>query len=70
MRRSTVVGEDGRSVEDSIRTSYGTFLTRASNPVLARIEHRLAAFTHLPADNQEDLQVPNLACGHHGQKLM
>ena len=68
MRRSTVVGEDGRSVRDAIRTSYGTFLTRASDPVLERIEGRLAAFTHLPAVNQEDLQVrslaSSLACSH------
>jgi hypothetical protein len=26
MRRSTVVGGDGKSVLDNIRTSYGTFL--------------------------------------------
>ena len=29
MRRSTVVGSGGKSVEDNIRTSYGTFLRRA-----------------------------------------
>jgi hypothetical protein len=44
MRRSTVVGGDGRSVTDPIRTSYGAFLTRASDPVLARVEARLAAW--------------------------
>lgn len=28
MKRSTVVGEGGKSVEDNYRTSYGTFLRR------------------------------------------
>jgi hypothetical protein len=28
MRRSTVVGANGSSVRDGIRTSYGTFLRR------------------------------------------
>ena len=34
MRRSTVVGSGGKSVEDNIRTSYGTFLRHARPPVL------------------------------------
>ena len=32
MRRSTVVGQGGKSVEDSIRTSYGTFLRSVGLP--------------------------------------
>ena len=52
-----MVGQDGLSVTDGIRTSYGTFLKRASDPTLERVERRLAAWTHLPAEHQEDLQA-------------
>lgn len=34
MRRSTVVGGDGKSVQDNIRTSYGTFLRQGTEHVL------------------------------------
>ena len=51
------MGQDGLSVTDGIRTSYGTFLKRASDPTLERVERRLAAWTHLPAEHQEDLQA-------------
>lgn len=61
MRRSMVLGTDRLPVTDGIRTSYGTFLKRAADPTLARVERRLAAWTHLPVENQEDLQVR--ACG-------
>ena len=30
MRKSTVVGQGGKSVLDNIRTSYGTFLRHSS----------------------------------------
>lgn len=57
MRRSTVVGPNGSSVTDNIRTSYGTFLTRKRDKVIEGLEERLAAWTHLPLDHQEDMQV-------------
>jgi len=57
MRRSTVVGPNGSSVTDNIRTSYGTFLTRKRDKVIEGVEERLAAWTHLPLDHQEDMQV-------------
>ena len=57
------MGQDGQTVTDGIRTSYGTFLKRASDPTLERVERRLAAWTHLPAGNQEDLQA--CACSLH-----
>ncbi len=57
MRRSTVVGANGSSVRDGIRTSYGTFLRRLQDPVIAAIERRLAIWTHLNVTHQEDMQV-------------
>lgn len=57
MRRSTVVGANGSSVTDSIRTSYGTFLRRLQDPVIAAVECRLALWTHLNISHQEDMQV-------------
>lgn len=59
MRRSTVVGPSGTSVKDNIRTSYGTFLTRKHDPVIEGVEKRLAAWTLLPLEHQEDMQVQN-----------
>lgn len=43
MKRSTVVGAGGASVEDSIRTSYGTFLKRLQDPVVTAVEERIAS---------------------------
>lgn len=57
MKRSTVIGPEGNSVEDKIRTSYGTFLPRKRDKVIEGIENRLAAWTHLPLEHQEDLQA-------------
>lgn len=57
MKRSTVVGPGGKSVEDNYRTSYGTFLRRYQDEVVKKVEHRLSVWTHLPVDNQEDMQV-------------
>ncbi|KXZ48812.1 hypothetical protein GPECTOR_25g397 [Gonium pectorale] len=57
MKRSTVVGNKDSGVVDDIRTSYGTFLRRNQDPVIAAIEERLALWSHLPASHQEDMQV-------------
>lgn len=57
MRRSTVVGGNDRGVIDEYRTSYGSFLRRLSDPVITGVQNRLALFTHLPVENQEDLQI-------------
>ncbi|KAG2495664.1 hypothetical protein HYH03_006264 [Edaphochlamys debaryana] len=56
MQRSEVVGEDNQTIDD-IRTSYGTFLRRNHDPVIAAIEQRVALWTHLPVAHQEDMQV-------------
>ena len=62
MRRSTVIGAAGDSVQDSIRTSYGAFLPRRRDAIVVRIEDRLAAWTQLPMTHQEDLQVCVQTC--------
>ena len=35
MKRSTVVGSKGDSVVDNYRTSYGTFIKRLHDPIIA-----------------------------------
>jgi len=57
MRRSTVVGPHGESVVDPIRTSFGMFIRRRHDPIIERVERRIALFTHLPISHQEDIQV-------------
>ena len=64
MRRSTVVGANGSSVRDGIRTSYGTFLRRLQDPTIAAVERRLAVWTQLNISHQEDMQGARvLVCG-------
>ncbi len=57
MKRSTVVGENGESVVDEIRTSYGMFVRRLEDPVIERIEKRISLATMVPMQHQEDIQV-------------
>ena len=57
MKRSMVVGSNDTGVVDSIRTSAGTFINRNWDPVITTIENRLAVWSHLPPENQEDMQV-------------
>eukprot|EP00798_Chlamydomonas_sp_ICE-L_P014663 gene14663-20698_t len=57
MKRSTVVGPGGLSVVDPIRTSYGMFIRRRQDPVIERIEERIALWTQIPKTHQEDIQV-------------
>ncbi|PRW56157.1 Prolyl 4-hydroxylase subunit alpha-1 [Chlorella sorokiniana] len=63
MKRSTVVGPGGASVEDSIRTSYGTFLKRLQDPVIAEVENRVATWTQLNITHQEDMQILRYGIG-------
>lgn len=73
MKRSTVVGEGGRSVEDNYRTSYGTFLKRYQDAVVERLENKVAAWTQIPVTHQEDIQVLRYGIGQfykvHGDTL-
>ncbi|KAL6745323.1 hypothetical protein V8C86DRAFT_2981497 [Haematococcus lacustris] len=63
MKRSTVVGQGGKSVEDSYRTSYGTFLKRYQDAVVERVENKVAAWTQVPVSHQEDIQVLRYGIG-------
>ncbi|KAG1665545.1 hypothetical protein FOA52_000691 [Chlamydomonas sp. UWO 241] len=63
MRRSTVVGPNGESVVDPIRTSFGMFINRRHDPIIERIERRISLFTHLPISHQEDIQVLRYTAG-------
>ena len=65
MRRSTVIGASGDSIQDSIRTSYGAFLPRRHDSTVTGIEDRLAAWTQLPMTHQEDLQASAHSCPQH-----
>ncbi|GIL88965.1 hypothetical protein Vretimale_16243 [Volvox reticuliferus] len=63
MKRSTVVGAGGQSVEDNYRTSYGTFLKRYQDEIVGRIENRVAAWTQVPVVHQEDTQILRYGLG-------
>ncbi|KAK2996446.1 hypothetical protein RJ639_024963, partial [Escallonia herrerae] len=57
--------ESGMSVESEVRTSSGMFLSKAQDDVVAGIEARIAAWTFLPVENGESMQVLHY---EHGQK--
>lgn len=57
LRQSTVVGEGGKSVLDTVRTSRGTFLLRNSTPLLEALEKRLELWSHYNVSHQEDIQI-------------
>lgn len=63
MKRSTVIGSDGSSVEDPVRTSYGTFLSRLHTPTISVIQQRVAEWTKINITHQEDLQVLRYGLG-------
>lgn len=58
LKRSSVADNaSGKSYESKIRTSSGMFLKRGQDAVIAAIEKRIAAFSMVPADHGEGLQV-------------
>ena len=58
MRRSMVIGaDDDEDLVDSVRTSYGMFLSRLQDDTVRLVEERIAAWTHLNVSHQEDMQV-------------
>eukprot|EP00798_Chlamydomonas_sp_ICE-L_P011647 gene11647-34356_t len=66
MQRSTVVDDEtGESVVDDYRTSYGTFLYRFQTPIIETIQRRITLITHLPVENQEDIQILRYANGQY-----
>lgn len=52
MKRSLVSSSNGSGVVDEIRTSYGMFIPRLADPIIERIERRIALFTHVPVSHQ------------------
>ena len=52
-----MIGLNGQDVEDPIRTSYGTFLPRLKDPIVTKIEERVAVWTRINMTHQEDMQV-------------
>ena len=67
VKRSSVVGTNGSSALDDIRTSYGTFIARLLDPVVGRIEARIADWVQIPPSHQEDMQVGGEAGGGGGK---
>uniref|UniRef100_A0A0E0AGV9 procollagen-proline 4-dioxygenase n=1 Tax=Oryza glumipatula TaxID=40148 RepID=A0A0E0AGV9_9ORYZ len=66
MQRSMVAdNKSGKSVMSEVRTSSGMFLDKRQDPVVSRIEKRIAAWTFLPEENAENIQILRY---EHGQK--
>ncbi|KAG6542532.1 hypothetical protein Mapa_016003 [Marchantia paleacea] len=58
LKKSMVAdNESGKSVESEIRTSSGMFLTKAQDEIVKRVEDKIAAWTFLPHENGEAIQV-------------
>ncbi|KAK9272241.1 hypothetical protein L1049_002612 [Liquidambar formosana] len=49
--------ESGKSIESEVRTSSGMFLKKAQDEVVADVEARIAAWTFLPEENGESIQI-------------
>ena len=58
MHEANVVDKQtGKSVTSGVRTSTGHFLSRGQDPIVQRIEERIAAFAMVPVDHGEAIQV-------------
>ncbi|CAI0455773.1 unnamed protein product [Linum tenue] len=58
LEKSMVADNDsGKSIESEVRTSSGTFLSKYQDEVVAAIEQRIAAWTFLPVENGEAIQI-------------
>ena len=56
-RSETVITSTGGSEVNAARTSEGMFFERGANPLVRRIEERIAALLNWPLENGEGLQV-------------
>lgn len=63
MRSMTLEKETGAVLVNEVRTSRGMFFERAENPLIDRIECRIAALVGWPVENGEPLQVLHYAPG-------
>ena len=58
MHEANVVDkETGKSVVSGVRTSTGHFLSRGQDPIVQRVEERMAAFAMVPVDHGEAIQI-------------
>ena len=57
VERSTVVGSSGTPETDNIRTSFGMFIMRKQDEVVARVDARVARFAGVTEVQGEDMQV-------------
>ncbi|KAG2632315.1 hypothetical protein PVAP13_2NG073900 [Panicum virgatum] len=57
VQRSMVADDSGKSVMSEVHTSSGTFLDKHQDPVVTRIEERIAAWTFLPEEKAENIQI-------------
>ncbi|XP_022879587.1 probable prolyl 4-hydroxylase 7 [Olea europaea var. sylvestris] len=57
--------ESGKSIESEVRTSSGMFLKKAQDEIVESIEARIAAWTFLPPENGESIQILHY---EHGEK--
>lgn len=57
--------ESGKSIESEVRTSSGMFIGKAQDEIVDNIEARIAAWTFLPQENGESIQILHY---EHGQK--
>lgn len=66
LKRSAVADNlSGKSTLSEVRTSSGMFISKGKDAIVARIEDKIAAWTFLPKENGEDMQVLRY---EHGQK--
>ncbi|XP_010524775.1 PREDICTED: probable prolyl 4-hydroxylase 4 [Tarenaya hassleriana] len=58
LKRSAVADNDnGESTVSDVRTSSGTFISKAKDPIVSGIEDKISTWTFLPKENGEDIQV-------------
>ncbi|KAK9925167.1 hypothetical protein M0R45_033502 [Rubus argutus] len=57
--------DSGKSIKSEVRTSSGMFLQKAQDEIISNIESRIAAWTFLPIENGEAMQILHY---EHGQK--
>ncbi|KAJ4730448.1 2-oxoglutarate (2OG) and Fe(II)-dependent oxygenase superfamily protein [Rhynchospora pubera] len=66
LAKSTVAdNESGESIMSEVRTSSGMFLSKRQDEIVTIIEERIAAWTFLPEENAESIQILRY---QHGQK--
>ncbi|KAK4477639.1 hypothetical protein RD792_016880 [Penstemon davidsonii] len=49
--------ESGKSIESEVRTSSGMFLQKAQDEIVSGVEAKIAAWTFLPPENGESIQI-------------